>query len=142
MQIINFHLGARVIGTSEHSIVSLEAPSFYEWAPAKPAQFNNLTYVECPHRVVLRRQTNPHKAIRGGALPYAVIYYVLTAGRLDNRGERYNRDLLMPSAYWLTARPLWRLRSWLLRTFLWVKTSVLLTTGSCMLSVPGWARAS
>jgi hypothetical protein len=46
---------------------------------------------------VLGRQTNPHKAIRDGALPYAVIYYVLTAGRLDNRGERYNPDLLMPS---------------------------------------------
>ncbi len=26
-----------------------------------------------------------------------MIYYVLTAGRLDNRGERYNCDLLMPS---------------------------------------------
>jgi hypothetical protein len=47
---------------------------------------------------MLGRPTNPHKAIRGGVLPYTVIYYVLTAGRLDNRGERYNRDFLMPSA--------------------------------------------
>ena len=59
---------------------------------------------------MLRRQTNPHKAIRGGALPYVVIYYVLTAGRLNNRGERYNRDFPMPSAYWLTACPWWRFR--------------------------------
>ena len=40
-------------------------------------------------------------------LSYVMIEYVLTAGRLDNRGERYNRDFLMPLAYWLTACP-WR----------------------------------
>ncbi len=34
MQIINFHLGARIIGTPGHSVVSLEVPSYYEWAPA------------------------------------------------------------------------------------------------------------
>jgi hypothetical protein len=34
MQIINFHLGARIIGTPGYFVVSLEAPSFYEWAPA------------------------------------------------------------------------------------------------------------
>ena len=94
MQIINFDLGARIAGTIGHFVVSLEAPSYYERAPALSAKFNNLTYVESPHRVVLGRPTNPHKAIRGGALPYPVICYALTAGRLDNRGERYNRDFL------------------------------------------------
>ncbi len=34
MQIINFHLGARIAGTFGHLDVSLEAPSYYEWAPA------------------------------------------------------------------------------------------------------------
>jgi hypothetical protein len=34
MQIINFHLGARITGTSGHFVVSLLAPSFYGWAPA------------------------------------------------------------------------------------------------------------
>ena len=34
MQIINFHLGARIIGTIGHFVVSLEAPSYYESAPA------------------------------------------------------------------------------------------------------------
>jgi hypothetical protein len=34
MQIINFHLGARIIGTPGHFVVSLEAPPFYEWATA------------------------------------------------------------------------------------------------------------
>jgi hypothetical protein len=34
MQIINFHLGARITGTIEHFVVSLEAPSYYGWAPA------------------------------------------------------------------------------------------------------------
>ncbi len=34
MQIINFRLGARIIGTPGHFTVSLEAPSYYEWAPA------------------------------------------------------------------------------------------------------------
>jgi len=34
MQIINFHLGARITGTFGHFVVSLEAPSYYEWAPA------------------------------------------------------------------------------------------------------------
>ena len=34
MQIINFDLGARIAGTIGHFIVSLEAPSYYEWAPA------------------------------------------------------------------------------------------------------------
>ncbi len=34
MRIINFHLGARNSGTIGHFIVSLEAPSYYELAPA------------------------------------------------------------------------------------------------------------
>ncbi len=34
MQIINFHPGARIAGTIEHFVVSLEAPSIYDWAPA------------------------------------------------------------------------------------------------------------
>ena len=34
MQIINFHLGARITGTIGHFVVSLEAPSYYNWAPA------------------------------------------------------------------------------------------------------------
>jgi hypothetical protein len=34
MQIINFHLVARIIGTPGHFVVSLEAPSHYEWASA------------------------------------------------------------------------------------------------------------
>ncbi len=34
MQIINFDLGARIFGTIGHFVVSLEAPSYYEWAPA------------------------------------------------------------------------------------------------------------
>ena len=34
MQIINFHLGAGITGTSGHFVVSLEAPSYYGWAPA------------------------------------------------------------------------------------------------------------
>ena len=34
MQITNFHLGARIIGTIGHFVVSLEAPSYYDWAPA------------------------------------------------------------------------------------------------------------
>jgi hypothetical protein len=34
MQIINFDLGARIAGTIGHFVVSLEAPSYYEWAPA------------------------------------------------------------------------------------------------------------
>ena len=37
MRIINFHPGARIFGTIEHFVVSLEAPSHYEWAPAYPA---------------------------------------------------------------------------------------------------------
>ncbi len=32
MQIINFHLGARMTGTPGHFVVSLEAPSYYGWA--------------------------------------------------------------------------------------------------------------
>jgi hypothetical protein len=32
MQIINFHLGASMTGTIGHFVVSLEAPSYYEWA--------------------------------------------------------------------------------------------------------------
>ena len=32
MQIINFHLGARITGTIGHFVVSLEAPSYYGWA--------------------------------------------------------------------------------------------------------------
>ena len=97
MQIINFHLGASIIGTSGHFVVSLEAPSIYDWARHNRPIFNNLTYVECPQRVKIGHRTIPHKAIRGGVLPYPVIYYVLTAGRLDNRCERYNRDFLMPT---------------------------------------------
>ena len=34
MRIINFHLGARITGTIGHFDVSLEAPSYYESAPA------------------------------------------------------------------------------------------------------------
>ena len=34
MQIINFDLVPRIIGTIGHFVVSLEAPSYYEWAPA------------------------------------------------------------------------------------------------------------
>jgi hypothetical protein len=34
MPIINFDLGARIAGTIGHFVVSLEAPSYYEWAPA------------------------------------------------------------------------------------------------------------
>ena len=34
MQIINFDLGARIFGTIGHFVVSLEAPSYYDWAPA------------------------------------------------------------------------------------------------------------
>jgi hypothetical protein len=34
MQIINFHLGAGITGASGHFDVSLEAPSYYGWAPA------------------------------------------------------------------------------------------------------------
>ena len=34
MRIINFHLGARITGTFGHFVVSLEVPSYYDWAPA------------------------------------------------------------------------------------------------------------
>ena len=34
MQIINFDLGARTTGTIGHFVVSLEAPSYYDRAPA------------------------------------------------------------------------------------------------------------
>jgi hypothetical protein len=97
MHIINFHLGAWIIGKFGHFAVSLEAPSDYGWAPAQPAKFNTPTYVESPHRVTIRRRTDPHKATHGVVLPYIVLWYVVTAGRQDNRGERYNRDFLVPS---------------------------------------------
>ena len=57
--------------------------------------------------LTIERMLNVHIELCSGArlirikrsvaerLPYAVIYYVLTAGRLDNRGERYNRDFIM-----------------------------------------------
>ena len=34
MQIINFELGACIAGTIGHFVVTLEAPPYYEWAPA------------------------------------------------------------------------------------------------------------
>ena len=34
MRIINFHPGVRIAGTFGHFVVSLEAPSHYEWASA------------------------------------------------------------------------------------------------------------
>jgi hypothetical protein len=73
MQIINFHLVARIPGKFGNFDLSLDAPSFYDWAPTYPAKFNNLKYVEYPHRV--------------------------TVGRLNIGDERYNRDFLMLSTW-------------------------------------------